>query len=728
METIHSIGDFGWFSQKKTAPSYGSVFKALKAHYRYVKSKASAFWNDNFKALLSKGKEEIAKRWDSRIALKFWVAVPKDWDEGKALKRVVAFVSEQLNIPPKNISAYFHPHPRNPHVHLIIYPRNREGKKLRINRKELKEFHKAWDIYLQELGYRIKRYKDLDLNIPIWLLKKNPDLEEEYKEFLELRRELAKEISEFNAKVEEIKEAKKYEAKEISDKEIEEIHQKVEEQNRPKGFLGKLLKKIIGKAENEELTFKEKQKALVRLQLKALGFKPDDKIAIVLIKSGEKPEQKIVFARKIYDEDKLLNYLSYKNSKGYNVYFSIHKLKPTAKSRKKRDFCEKQNVIALDIDGDKLGVNGLELLKRIIKEENLPVPTLVVKTSAENYQAYWVLKEPIEAEKTERIVQAIAKKYGLDFVQDVSRVMRLAGFFNRKPNKGNFVSIVHKGNAVDYEPFKRFLPKPKPPQVAPKVEKKAEQINYIETAINSPKWSLEAYRGLVWAFLSYALEDYSPDGVSNSLVIKALNSIKDFLEAFQAGKFRVRSMSEFEYAIADRVNKSLESEVPPNKRYAIIRHLLTLSVDKIRPEKLKRSPKYPIITASKVVFGEYNPQKVGKAEYLTQQDKALMERIRKGYEDLGTTFVEEVEKEAQKMAEEYEKEITAKWKNKEKPLKVLEERPQKGKKMKENKPKLEENKDIFEEDIIKQKAKERADEIAQRFGNPLSGKRRRRRR
>jgi len=301
--TIHAIGDFGWFSQRKTAPSYSSVFSALKAHYRYIRSKASAFWNDNFKALLLKAEREVAKRWDSRVALKFWVAVPKDWGEEEALKRVVAFVSEQLNLPLENISAYFHPHPGNPHIHLLIYPRDKNGKKLEITPSKLKAFHKAWDNYLMELGYEIKRYEEESFSIPIWLLKKDEAIFEEYLEFKRLREEVRRELDRLE-----------YEAEEISD---EEISQK-------ESFLNRL-KETFFAFKNKP--FKEKQKELARNHLRALGFNENDKVAILLVKDGEKPKQKILKAEKIYNSDEFLRYLAYMNSQGYNVYVAINKLK-----------------------------------------------------------------------------------------------------------------------------------------------------------------------------------------------------------------------------------------------------------------------------------------------------------------------------------------------------------------------------------------------------------------
>ncbi|MGC8735048.1 MAG: hypothetical protein ACP5RD_08520, partial [bacterium] len=42
-------------------------------------------------------------------------------------------------------------------VHILIYPRDANGKKLRLKKDDLRNFHKEWDLFLQNEGYQIKR-------------------------------------------------------------------------------------------------------------------------------------------------------------------------------------------------------------------------------------------------------------------------------------------------------------------------------------------------------------------------------------------------------------------------------------------------------------------------------------------------------------------------------------------------------------------------------------------
>lgn len=602
--TIHQVGDFGWFSERKTASSkYSSVVSALKAHIRYVESKATAVFN-SASNILAKAKEELQKRWDSRIALKFWIAVPKDWRQKEALENVVAFVSKQLNVPLENISAFYHAHPNNPHIHLLIYPRDVNGKKLRLGKKELQEFHRAWDRLLQEMGYEIKRYKDgvqlkrLNLkeqeivklpNIPRWLLYKDADLKMLYEEYVSLRNEVVAELKQFDEDLAMNK------AEEFSDKEVE------------KAFRMEKAKSILRFWDKKQKDFKEKQKYFVELQTKALGLKPQDKVAIVLVGDGKKPLQRILSVEKLLS-DKFLAFLRAKNSEGYNIYISVNKLKPTARKRTKDAFEEKQRTIYLDIDGDKLGVDGFEILKRIIREQNLPMPTLLIRTSKHNYQAVWTLSEERPAQQLEAVMKNLAEKYSLDHTQDISRVFRLAGFYNRKKGKGNLVYIAQGSTLeqVNFEPFKKLLP-----ELEAVERKRKEERQILDTAKQKFRYSitLDQYEKALSKVLSSLnnryleiLEQTYP-GTKEEIADDILSEFHDLAIQIVRHRKRFKSASEFELALAHRIDKALKLHIGNDKhaRERLLLEIFEKLLKEVRPHKLERNPKYPLITISKVL-------------------------------------------------------------------------------------------------------------------------------
>jgi hypothetical protein len=568
VKTIHQIGDFGWFSERKTKGKYGSVLQALRSHIKYIESKAVASFN-SAENIFAKAKEELKKRWDSRIALKFFIAVPKNWQPEEALANVVAFVSKELNLPFDHIAAYYHASDSNPHVHLLIYPRDRQGKKLRIGRRELKEFHRAWDELLQDLGYELKKYRDgiklerlrltdknaFELpNLPVFLIEKDAELRAAYEEYIKLRNEVAEELEELDDELRH--EVEKTEPTDLS------IREKI----------GEFFRNLVNKG------FKEKQLEQIKTQLKVLGFKPSDRLAVVLVGEGKKTLQRLITAETLLS-DRFLAFLRAKNSEGYNIYITLNKLKPSAKDRKRDSFDEKQRTIYLDIDGDKLGVNGLELLKRIIREQKLPPPSLVIHTSQDNYQVVWVLKEERHRNQLERVMKKLSELYGLDYTQDVARVFRLAGFFNRKPEKKHLVEIDASTSTfeeVEFEAFEKLLSVSAIKQRAKELKTKIRSYDYSKT--------IDAYLNAVWEVFNHDL--------------MVLNRCANLAEAIERGEKRFQSLSEFELALLHAIKKSVD-----NRSFEYLSRKFEEILKIVRPGKLKRNKKYVELTVKKVLAG-----------------------------------------------------------------------------------------------------------------------------
>jgi hypothetical protein len=199
MNTIHYISDFKYFSGRKVNGKYSNVVDALRAHLRYIGRKAEGVFtfNLNINDWVKKAKEEIKKRWDSRVALKFVIALPtivKEKDVENVYRFLTEFIAKQLDVDPKNISVAIHLHKGisgnyNPHAHILVYPRTRNGKKLRLNRKDLQNFHKEWEKRLKELGFGIKKdAEDLRLMHLGQKLYYDKEAQELYRTYLEAKR------------------------------------------------------------------------------------------------------------------------------------------------------------------------------------------------------------------------------------------------------------------------------------------------------------------------------------------------------------------------------------------------------------------------------------------------------------------------------------------------------------------------------------------------------------
>lgn len=437
MVVIHQISDFKYFSNKQTLGSkYPDVHKALRAHIKYITRKDPnvVAFNLEPEKWLKWSKDEVSKRWDSRVALKFNISLPVDAtkDNVEFFKDVLLnFLSETLNVPKEHIGIAFHFHKSitgtyNPHAHILIYPRDFQGKKLRKNKKDLKEFHRKWDKTLESLGYKVRREKEEAKISMLKGLHHNSSAQELYAMKKELQHLF---------KVCELSE--KYSQERGREEEREKIETlKVEEPP----LKWKLKETIM------ERTSANAQKETTLKFLNALGYKDEDTICILLVNHQEnKAEQKFIKVKQLRD-DRFLSFLRFKNANGYSVYISVNTLKDNAKNRKKESFREKQKRIYLDLDAK--GVPPSEMVKRLwsfLKLHNLPNPTLITRSSKGNYQVYWLLDEEVDYKILEGIMERINTELELDPTQDVARVFRLAGFRNKKPSRDNeVVTIVNE--------------------------------------------------------------------------------------------------------------------------------------------------------------------------------------------------------------------------------------------------------------------------------------------
>jgi hypothetical protein len=164
-------------------------------------------------------------------------------------------------------------------------------------------------------------------------------------------------------------------------------------------------------------------------------------IALCLIPPhARQPEHRFMT---VDDLSRFLGYARYRNAHGWGIYITPSVLKPNPRNRRKGSFEDWQTVIYLDCDGP-------HCLDRI--KQRYPYPTLVVRTSRGRYQLYWRLEQPVSIAQQEQLMSAMAMDVDADrAATDVSRVLRLPSFWNRKPGRDNTVDIVFtRDHAVPY--------------------------------------------------------------------------------------------------------------------------------------------------------------------------------------------------------------------------------------------------------------------------------------
>ncbi len=155
-------------------------------------------------------------------------------------------------------------------------------------------------------------------------------------------------------------------------------------------------------------------------------FRPADRLAVV-IKHQDRDGlvQRIATAEQIA-ASRFQAWLRFENAYGGNIYVGMNPLKQEARGRTKRDIAVVRHIY-LDLDW-----RGSEALAVILTDQTLPRPNYVLNTSIGKHQVVWNV-EGFAVEEAESLQRAMACKHGADrAATDVTRVLRIPGFSNRK--------------------------------------------------------------------------------------------------------------------------------------------------------------------------------------------------------------------------------------------------------------------------------------------------------
>ncbi len=153
--TIHYIGDITYI---KDEGHLREVINYITRNFKLGRS-LTTLTEEKKEIWLQRAKDEKAARKNSRIALRFHLSLPNDQRNNiEFRKKVIKKLTELFGIPSHHIDVAFHlDSPNNYHMHILIYPRGKDGKKLRLERNDLARIHKEWDKFLQSEGYNVKK-------------------------------------------------------------------------------------------------------------------------------------------------------------------------------------------------------------------------------------------------------------------------------------------------------------------------------------------------------------------------------------------------------------------------------------------------------------------------------------------------------------------------------------------------------------------------------------------
>lgn len=166
------------------------------------------------------------------------------------------------------------------------------------------------------------------------------------------------------------------------------------------------------------------------------------RIALCIIWKDGRTEHRFTKANQV---ENYIKYLRHANSQGADIYFTPSVLKENkSRKRTKANFEDNQSVVYLEFDSPNQFDN-------LIDNRVIPYPSAVVGSSEGRNHVYWKLSEPIPKRKQEELMANLARSVGADTAAtDVSRVLRLPTFCNKKPERNNYqCQLVYPNKAED---------------------------------------------------------------------------------------------------------------------------------------------------------------------------------------------------------------------------------------------------------------------------------------
>ena len=187
------------------------------------------------------------------------------------------------------------------------------------------------------------------------------------------------------------------------------------------------------------------------------NYQAADRLAVV-VKNSDRLIQRIATAEQVASR-RFLAWLHFENAHGGNVYVSMNPLKPDSHGRTKPDIAVVRHIY-LDLDRD-----GAGTLERILDDTALPEPSYALGTSIDKFQVVWKV-EGFGISDAEHLQRILAIKHDADrAATDVTRVLRIPGFFNWKYDPPYWVRAMRLSDQIycpsdfSVEPQIREVPK-----------------------------------------------------------------------------------------------------------------------------------------------------------------------------------------------------------------------------------------------------------------------------
>ena len=169
---------------------------------------------------------------------------------------------------------------------------------------------------------------------------------------------------------------------------------------------------------------------------------PEDRVAVLVRNRVRGQTMQRILAADAIASPPFLYWLIEQNQSGADIFLGMNPIKLHCYSRTKENIREIRHVY-LDLDE-----NATRSLETIRTSGDVPKPNFVLDTSLEKNQVVWRV-EGLDPGQAEGLLRSLATQFGGDrAATDISRVLRLPGFANRKYNDQFLVCAIQETDQI----------------------------------------------------------------------------------------------------------------------------------------------------------------------------------------------------------------------------------------------------------------------------------------
>jgi len=168
---------------------------------------------------------------------------------------------------------------------------------------------------------------------------------------------------------------------------------------------------------------------------------PSDQVAVLVRNRTQHQTTQRILPAEAIASPPFQSWLHEQNQSGADIFIGMNPVREGSRNRTKEQIREIRHTY-LDLD-EEAGAS----LQAIRTSGDVPPPNFVLDTSPGKHQVVWRV-DGLDTSQAETLLRALASQYGGDpAATDISRLLRLPGFTNRKYNETFIVRVHHETDA-----------------------------------------------------------------------------------------------------------------------------------------------------------------------------------------------------------------------------------------------------------------------------------------